>query len=145
MIAVVKKSQHYKDKIQKIVITINAPILVRYQACNIQWEWSTYSRFGETWDLFSSMDYELFALDRINKETITLNVRIDILFICPVCIEAFAAISSTSYISHLLPLISSHETVQVNLHTLTNRTWLFFSQNLLLWTTSYVATLLYLQ
>ena len=126
MIAVVKRSEDFRT--QKIIVTINAPIFVKYQACSIQWERSTYSRFGETWDSFSPMDRELFALDRINKETITLNVRIDILFTCPVCIEAFTAISSTSYISHLLPLISSHETVQVNLHTLTNRTWLFFSQ-----------------
>jgi hypothetical protein len=84
MIAVVKKPEENKDRTQKTVVTINTPIFVQYQTCNIQWERSTYSRFGETWDSFSPMDRELFALDRINKETITLNVRIDILFICPV-------------------------------------------------------------
>ena len=96
MITVVKRSQGYKHKTQKIVVTTNAPIFENYQACNIQWEWSTYSRFSETWNSFSSMDYELFALDHINKDTIILNVRIGTLFICPVCIDAFAAISSTS-------------------------------------------------
>ncbi len=100
MIAVVKDN----------VVTINAPIFVQNSpTCNIQWKRSTYSRFGETWDSFSQMDHELFALHRVDKDTITLNVRIDKLFICPVCIEALAAISFTSYILHLLPLRSSHD------------------------------------
>ena len=110
MITVVKKSQGYKDKTQKIVVTTNAPIFENYQDCIIQWKRLNYSRFNETWDSFSSMDYELSAY-HIN-ETIILNVRIATLFICPVCIEAFAAISYTSYKSHLLPLRSSHEIVQ---------------------------------
>ncbi len=95
MIAVVKKSEEYKDKTQKIVVIINAPIFVkRSPTCNIQWKRSTYSTFGDRRDSFSQMDHELFALHRINKTTITLNVRIDKLFICPVCIEAFANIET---------------------------------------------------
>ncbi len=76
IIALVKKSQGYKDKTQKIAVTINAPIFEKYQVCNIQWKTSTYSRFGETWDSFSPVDRDLFDLDRINKETIAINVRI---------------------------------------------------------------------
>ena len=110
MITVVKRSQGYKEKTQKIVVTTNAPIFKNYQACNISWERSNYSRFNDTWESFSPVDYELSAY-HIN-ETIILNVRIATLFICPVCIEGFAAISSTSYKSHLLPLRSSHEIVQ---------------------------------
>ena len=105
MIAMLRTSEDYEDKTQRIVVTINAPILVQEDpTCNIQWERSTYSRFGETWNTFSPTDHKLFALDRIKKETITLNVRIATLFLCPVCIEAFATIISMSYISHLLPL-----------------------------------------
>ena len=85
MIAVVKRSEDFRT--QKIVVTINAPIFVKYQACNIQWERSTYSRFGQTWNSFSSMDYKLFHMDRINKETITLNVRIATLFTCSLALE----------------------------------------------------------
>ena len=96
MIAVVKRSEDYKDRTQKIVVTINAPIFVQTNpTCNIQWERSTYSRFGESWDSFSSTDHKLFALHRINKEIITLTVRISTLFIYPVCIEAFATIRSS--------------------------------------------------
>ena len=95
MIAVVKKSEEYKDKTQKIVVIINAPIIVqRSPTCNIQWKRSTYSIFGDTWDSFSQMDHERFALHRIDEDTITLNVRIDKLFICPVYIEAFATIET---------------------------------------------------
>ncbi len=88
MIAVVKKSQDNEDKTQKIVVTINAPIFERDDlTCNIQWVRSTYSTFGDTWDSFSQMDRELFALYRINKETITLNVRITTLFLRPSCLH----------------------------------------------------------
>ena len=110
MIGVVKWSQGYEDRTQKVVVPINAPIFEKNDpTCNIQWERSTYSRFGETWESFSSMDHVLFALDRINKETISLKVRIATLFICPVCIEALATINSMSSMSHLVPLILSHE------------------------------------
>ena len=93
MITLVKRSET-----QKIVVTINTPMIENYQACDIQWERSNYSRFNETWDSFSSMDYELSAY-HINNETIILNVRFATLFICPVCIEGFAAISSTGSLS----------------------------------------------
>ena len=102
MIAIVKRSQDNEEKSQKIVVTINAPIFVqRSPTCNIQWEKSTYSTFGDTWDSFAPTDRKLFALNGVDKETITLHVRISTLFICPVRIEAFATISSMSYICHI--------------------------------------------
>ncbi len=109
MIAVVKKSQDYKDKIRKIAVTINAPVFEKYQACNIQWKRSTYSRFGEKWESFSPVDRDLFDLDRINKETIALNVRISTLFMpclhCSICYHYFYVL----HVSHLLPSRKSDE------------------------------------
>ena len=88
MIAVVNKSQDNEEKTQKIVVPINAPIFVQTSSttCTIQWERSTYSRFGETWEPFSPNDRKLFALDSTDKETITLHVRIAT-FICLVALR----------------------------------------------------------
>ncbi len=84
MIAVLRKSEDYEDKTQRIVVTINAPIFVQTNPnCAIQWKRSNYSRLGETWDSFSPTDHEDFDLERTNIQTITLNVRISTLFISP--------------------------------------------------------------
>ena len=80
MIGVIKRSHECEDVPQrkcKIAINVNAPIMhQRDSTCKIIWEISTYTSLGETWNPFSSIDQGLLELNRINEETITLNVRI---------------------------------------------------------------------
>ena len=80
MTSVIKSSSECEDKPQReceIAINVNAPITYREGAtCQVLWEKSTYSSFGQTWNSFSSRDQGLFVLDQVNHETIWLKVRI---------------------------------------------------------------------
>ena len=80
MIGVIERSPDCEDRPRrkcKIAVNVNAPITYQEDStCKILWEKCTYSSLGETWNPINSTDQELFELNRINQETITLNVRI---------------------------------------------------------------------
>ena len=61
----------------KIEITIYAPIFNEKSECNLHWETSRFSKYGQNWNELPSTDHELFTLKRVNETTLySLNVRI---------------------------------------------------------------------
>ena len=80
MVGVLKRSQECEDKPQrkcKIAVNVSAPITYQEDStCKILWERSSYSSLDDTWNPINSTDQGVFELNRINEETITLNVRI---------------------------------------------------------------------